>query len=223
MKTEISDKLKDGYHALMLSYASGLLDEAHNLIVSTHIAMSETGFNIVRHYESLGGSLLENECTPVEMRSNSLDSVLSQLDDRTIEVVEVAHSCFPDDLDVPSVLMQTLASQKKKPKWAHLYPGLQTFEMDLNCKESKARFLKAKPALKTPHHSHGGTEITLVLDGAFSDETGEYKIGDLIVTDESFIHQPVACPEHGCVCMVVSSTPIKLTGMARLLNPFVRI
>ena len=60
MKTEISDKLKDGYHALMLSYASGLLDEAHNLIVSTHIAMSETGFNIVRHYESLGGSLLEN-------------------------------------------------------------------------------------------------------------------------------------------------------------------
>ena len=56
-----------------------------------------------------------------------------------------------------------------------------------------------------------------------SDETGEYNVGDLIVEDETTIHAPVSCPRQGCVCLAVTTAPIRLTGwMGRLINPFLR-
>lgn len=222
---DMSEKLKDGYQSLMLSYAAGALDEAQSLIVSAHVSLSASARQILQNYEMVGGALLEQECRPVAMSADSLDCVLGKLDTRTCHEPAQEHSMkdFPDDIHVPDVLKRTLAQQKSKPRWKSLYPGLRTFELDLNCKTSQTRFLKAVPSLKTPHHSHGGIEITLVLDGAFEDETGRYSTGDMIVTDEDCHHTPVACSYDGCVCMVVSSDPIKLTGIAKLLNPFIRV
>ena len=224
-----SEILEDGYHSLLLGYAAGTLNEAEDLIVASHISLSSKGQNIVRQYENLGGCLIENECEPVEMCEDALDHLLARLDvpEKISKYPEKDQKqtkfAFADHIEIPKTLRQAVDEHCAKQKWNTLYPGLKTMEMSLKCKESKARFLDAKPALKTPHHSHGGTEITLVLHGAFSDETGHYKRGDLIVTDETCHHTPVACPEMGCLCMVVSSSPIKLTGWAKLFNPFIRV
>jgi len=217
------ERLQSGYEALLLSYAAGALDQAQNLIVSTHLSYSDRAKNFVHSCEAIGGALIERECVPEKMNAGSLESVMERLDTPHIQVNGKSQEATFNDIhfETPECLNQSLSACKSL-SWKPLMPGFHAMDIDLACKESTARFLKADPGIKSPHHSHGGTEITLVMDGAFHDETGNYKVGDLIVTDDSFKHAPIACKLQGCTCMVVSTAPIKLTGLASLLNPFLK-
>lgn len=222
MTRDTTDVLLSGYDALLFSYAVGNLDEAQNLVVATHLTYSQKARAIVRQCEDLGGVLIEQECDPVSMCDQALDNVLGRIEEN-----EKNENCTTDccqkaalGFEIPKPLAETVSEQSIK--WKTIFPGMKAYDIDLECKNSIARFMKAEPGNKAPHHSHGGTEITLVLHGAFSDETGQYYRGDLIVTDETFHHSPQACPTNGCVCLVVNSEPVKLTGIASLLNPFLK-
>jgi len=216
------EHIDDLYHALLLDYAAGRLDEAKNLIVAAHVSMSRTAHQYLEQYESLGGYVLEQECTPVSLCESALDNILEKID--TAEPEEnPQRMTFPGKLDVPAPLQECLSTQRRKPGWKFMYPGFKTFKLDMDCKNSHTRFLKVAPAKKTPHHTHGGIELTLILDGAYEDEFGRYQRGDLIIKDEQHTHSPQACAHEGCICMIVSDTPIKFTGLSKLLNLFVSI
>ncbi len=221
------NRREDEYQALMLAYASGALDEAETLIVSAHINLSEKGQKAASFYEAMGGVTLEKFCEPVQMSKGSMQYVMDRLDALDQEAQDKkALDCdcaILKDLSIPDCLSAAVMGQKKPPSWKKYLPGVEGFELKMGCKRSnsKARFMRFEPAYTSPHHSHAGREITLVLDGAFDDETGRYGRGDLLVIDnEEQHHTPKACPENGCVCMVVTNAPIRLKGIASLLNPF---
>ena len=73
-----------------------------------------------------------------------------------------------------------------------------------------------------PVHDHKGTELTVVLKGSFSDEDGIYYEGDFLVRQPGDVHRPSATLDQACICLSVLSAPIKLTGLKRVLNPFMR-
>jgi putative transcriptional regulator len=227
IKAQHKNRMVDLYESVMLSYAAGSLDSAQNLIVSTHIAMSKDAKNIIRTYEALGGALMIQDCEPVSMQADSLDSVLSNLENKSGESDGKSGAGNKTDvfadMDVPDILSETCEQMTKPLRWSKLYAGIQTCVVEIDCRRSTARLLKGKPSARIPHHTHRDIEIMLVLDGAYEDEMGRYQKGDLIVTDEHCAHAPVACESEGCVCLMVSSKPIRLTGLKRLLNPFVRI
>ncbi|MBL6081381.1 cupin domain-containing protein [Belnapia sp. T18] len=50
------------------------------------------------------------------------------------------------------------------------------------------RLLRIKPGTALPRHSHRGTELTLVLKGAFADETGHYGPGGLAPPLRTVLH-----------------------------------
>lgn len=221
------NRREDEYQALMLAYASGALDEAETLIVSAHINLSEKGQKAASFYEAMGGVTLEKFCEPVQMSKGSMEYVLDRLDDldkdNSCAQSESCECSIFKDLPIPDCLSDAVLGQKRSPSWKKYVPGVEGFELKMGCKRStsKARFMRFDPAFKSPHHSHAGREITLVLDGAFDDETGRYGRGDLLVIDnEEQHHTPQACPTDGCVCMVVTNAPIRLKGIASLLNPF---
>ena len=69
-----------------------------------------------------------------------------------------------------------------------------------------------------PEHQHKGFELTVLLDGTFSDESGTYKKGDFIMLDSSVKHNPIS--DDGCLCFTVSNAPLHFTqGINKLLNP----
>ena len=69
-----------------------------------------------------------------------------------------------------------------------------------------------------PQHTHKGFEITLLLDGSFVDDDGEYQAGDFIYRDASHQHQPRS--EQGCLCLTVVSDSLQFTqGLSKLFNP----
>ena len=75
-----------------------------------------------------------------------------------------------------------------------------------------------------PDHSHHGTELTLVLKGAFQDEDGYFARGDIEIADSDVQHIPVADIHEDCICLAVTDAPLRFTRlMPRLLQKFVRI
>lgn len=214
---------KQNYEALLMDYAAGTLDEAQSLIVASHLTLSPFARRIVGECETIGGNLLDHQCNPIAMKSDSLADVLDRLDKESEDEEEsVQHKTCEmlDGMNIPRPIQNYIHETEYLP-WKKVYPGMHTYEIKTKCHNSKVRLLKIDPGTKTPEHSHGGTEITLMIDGAAHDVSGTYSRGDLIVMDERITHQPVADEKLGCFCLVVNSDPIRLTGwMGKILNPF---
>ena len=69
-----------------------------------------------------------------------------------------------------------------------------------------------------PEHTHTGFEVTLLLDGEFTDEEGSYVPGDFIWQDGSHQHTPLT--KDGCLCFTVVSSALHFNkGLSKLLNP----
>lgn len=76
---------------------------------------------------------------------------------------------------------------------------------------------------KAPAHTHRGSETTIVLQGAFTDQNGLFNQWDFVVLTEQDEHKPIAVGCEDCITLSVLSAPLKLTGtFTRLLNPFLR-
>ena len=75
-----------------------------------------------------------------------------------------------------------------------------------------------------PDHGHKGMELTLVLQGAFSDDDGYFARGDIEVADTHVDHTPVADISEDCICLAVTDAPLRFKGLIpRLAQPFFRI
>ena len=84
--------------------------------------------------------------------------------------------------------------------------------------EIHTSLLHIEPGGGVPEHTHKGFELTLLLDGSFSDESGEYVKGDFIMLDSSAQHHPVSA--QGCLCYTVVNASLHFTkGINKLLNP----
>jgi len=91
-------------------------------------------------------------------------------------------------------------------------------KIDLGEGEVHSHLLYMAPKGEVPKHTHEGFELTLLLEGEFSDDAGDYKPGDFILLDGKHNHQPYS--ENGCLCMTVVSDALRFTeGFSRLLNP----
>jgi putative transcriptional regulator len=84
--------------------------------------------------------------------------------------------------------------------------------------EVHTSLLHIEPGGGIPEHTHKGFEITVLLDGSFSDDEGEYHKGDFIMLDGRHQHQPVSA--EGCLCYTVANDALHFTqGINKLLNP----
>lgn len=72
-----------------------------------------------------------------------------------------------------------------------------------------------------PDHGHRGAELTLVLEGAYSDVTGVYRRGDMQDVDEAVEHRPVADKSAERVCLIASERPCRFkVFIGRLTQPW---
>lgn len=95
---------------------------------------------------------------------------------------------------------------------------LSRARIQLNENEIHTSLLQIEPGASVPQHTHKGFELTLLLDGSFSDERGEYVKGDFIMLDGSHTHNPVSA--QGCLCYTVANDALHFTqGINKLLNP----
>jgi len=77
---------------------------------------------------------------------------------------------------------------------------------------------------RIPDHGHRGSEMTLILQGGFSDANGSYHVGDFLYREADDTHAPTALQSEDCICVAVLDAPLKFTGWKhRWMNPFLRL
>jgi putative transcriptional regulator len=122
--------------------------------------------------------------------------------------------------DVPAPLVRLMGGDLDAIRWRWIGPGLWHRPLPLGGGGS-LQVIKAKPGASVPEHTHGGSEITLVLRGALTDDTGRYEAGDVADFDEDIEHVPVADARDGCICVIANEQPTRFRGLlARLMQPW---
>lgn len=213
---------RDAYETLLLGYAAGLLDQAQRLIVAAHMSISPEAREFVHDCEAVGGAMMERLCEPVSMKQNSLANVLSKLDScGGAPCPPKPHYHLPRELEMFAPLLESCGCNPCSPSWRGARPGIEIIDLPLQCRQSAAKFMKATPAAHLREQKRR-MQITLVLDGAFVDEYGSYRRGELVIIDEDMPCDPHACNSKGGVYMMVTSSTPQLTGMQRLLHSLFR-
>ncbi|MEX0922319.1 MAG: ChrR family anti-sigma-E factor [Rhodovibrionaceae bacterium] len=204
---------------VLLAYASGGLDEAMSLVVATHLTLSPQSRARVADFEALGGALIE-EIAPAALDADSLDSVLARLDEEDSAQQAPEPPC--DGHLLPAALRGYVGPDIEALRWKRLIRGVQEAEFAIGG-SARARLMRIESGIAVPRHTHRGKEATLVLEGAYRDETGYYDRGALQWADATLDHQPAATGGETCLCLVVTEAPIRLTGkLGRLLNPLIK-
>ena len=204
---------------LLIAHAAGKLPEPVGLAVATHLALNPAARARYRRYEAVGGALLD-ELEPVDLAPDAWGRLEQLLDDQ--EVLE--HDCraVAPDLILPHPLRDYLPGPFDQLRWRN-YGAAAEIELSIRAPGYRTTLIRVRAGRQVPQHTHEGSELTVVLDGAFHDETGRYGRGDLVIADSSLDHRPTADEEQDCLCLAVTDAPLRLTGrFGRLLNPFIR-
>lgn len=210
--------------AAILDYVSGALDEAWSLAVATHLALCPECRRLAESYEAVGGEFMAAEA-PSEISMDGLEAVMDRLNGVDAETqpgeTQVSGASTPV---LPEPLRSYVGGDVDAVDWRPLGGGAAQCILPLENSTATARLLRIPASQPVPEHTHRGLEMTLVLDGAFTDDTGRYGRGDLQEADESLQHIPHAAAGADCICLAVTDAPLKFAGvLPRIMQRFLRI
>jgi putative transcriptional regulator len=123
----------------------------------------------------------------------------------------------------PKPLQDYVGGDLDAVKWKSLGGGVRQAILPTGGKAS-ARLLFIPAGQSVPDHGHRGTELTLVLQGSFSDQVDRFARGDIEIANEDLNHQPIAGSEADCICLAATDAPLRFNSLIpRLLQPIFRI
>ncbi|WP_339065589.1 ChrR family anti-sigma-E factor [Teredinibacter turnerae] len=213
---------------LLADYASGSLKPSHSLCIAAHLEQCESCRRQAMQLELLGAQLFDQLRAPAATNTDTLKAaVFANLDDdATPEVNTASKSAITSAIEkyrVPRALGQFLQGGYSELSWVKVSPSIKITTLLKDKDGSQIALSRVKPGGKMPHHRHTGDELTVVLEGAFSDETGLYRKGDFVSRDSRHKHKPMVTKDSECICLMVLDAPIEFTGMfSRFLNPLVK-
>lgn len=217
--------------ALLLDYVTGALDRPLEILVETHISLNSQSAKQLRMLMQLGGVLLE-ECEPVSLSEGALDAVMQEISDLedTDTQNQASATSTQDNIvsftppsnttsttHLPRPLADYIPDLSCDKSWRRISKGLSQCRITFNGTEVEANIYRIAPGTAIPVHSHEGTEVTLVLAGGFTDETGAFGPGDIAIQETGATHKPVADDDGECIVFAINE------GNIRLANPIGRV
>jgi putative transcriptional regulator len=207
----------------LAAFAADSLDRGRALVVAAHMETCPRCDQWIADLRRIGGTMLE-DLAPAPMRPDALARALAAVD--TLSAEPIATPKETSEL-APGIKLPRALSDCRLGDWHWIGPGIhrRVVETDGDLGGSARVFLlRARPRTRMPQHTHTGTELTLVLSGAFTHEGGRFGAGDLEEADAETEHQPVVQPGEVCICLVAMEGDLALSGvLGRLMQPFVRI
>lgn len=209
-------------HNILTEYVAGSLPSAQAIAVKAHLDFCPHCRHDVRRLEALGGSLLDN-LEPEQVSDSLWQGLMANINMPSADSHPEPVPTRQSDRELPTVLQRLLAKQQTL-KWKKLGPSLESVNLKTGQQMHQVSLHRIFAGGKTIEHNHKGDEITVVMKGSFSDEEGLYQPGDFIYKQAGDIHKPQASQHEDCLCLVVQTAPIALTGFfSRWLNPLLRI
>lgn len=205
-------------------FAQGLSAPALSLVISAHADMCPQCKRQISQLESASAKILVEQ--PFDRMAEQPTDFASMLAEITClpaaegpSNISQSHQIELDGrkFTVPRALKRYV---EKTGNWSHLLGNLWQAPVDLG-PIGKANFIFMQKQGRVPEHTHRGTELTLVIDGEFSDGISHYDTGDFILMNSENTHAPYSEASEGCLVFTIVDAPLHFTsGIARLLNPF---
>lgn len=214
MTTDVKHHISD---ELLMGYAAGVLPQAFDLVVATHVSLSDEARARLESFEAVGGAVIDHvDTAPVE--EDSLAETLAKIDSMTPVTPKT-----PQPGVFPAPLREIVGGDEDSVTWRSIGMGAKQCVLQSD-KDASVRLLFIPAGQAMPKHSHRGTEMTLVLKGAFSDEDGRYARGDIEIANEEVDHSPIAEAGEDCICLVATNAKLKFNGiLPRIAQPFLGI
>ncbi len=206
---------------LLTEYTAGNLPLAQAACVSAHMNYCEQCQRTASQLQDLGAVMFDAlQGEPVG--EALLDAVLARLDD-----VPPLSYAKPETGAVgrtPAILQRLMSGDFSDLTWKKITKTLSISYLKTGDPNYEFALYQIKAGGKIPEHTHRGTEMTLVLEGGFSDSEGSYGQGDFIFRQATDVHAPTALQSEDCICLAVLDAPLKFTNWKyRWMNPFVQL
>ena len=193
---------------LLARFVAGTLPKPVAVLVAAHLELSPDSRMLVRALEASAGDLLEaEEPLPLTAHKAMLDAVLASS----------SVGAGPDEVEkqpcavMPRVLRDFVGYTADTIPWKTKMPGYREYDIG-DVDGCHVSMMWIKPGRKMPAHTHDGMELTLVLDGAFSDTKGRFGRGDISIADDSVDHRPMDENDRACIAFAVTDAPLRMTG-----------
>jgi putative transcriptional regulator len=196
--------------AILLAYAAGSLPLLHAQVLAVHLSACPNCNGELRRLEEIGGALLEG-LPPIALQPHALSRAMARLDEAV---------AAPEPAAVP-VSLEALAVRR----WWWLGPGIRLMPLRRrDASNTRLDLIRVAPGVTMPAHGHTGLETACILQGGYSDETGEYAAYDLAESDGDLDHAPVASPGPDCICLTATTGRLRgRTWLSRLVQPLIGV
>lgn len=206
---------------LLMAYSAGSLPEAFNLVVASHVSLSDDSRIRLEAYDAVGGAVLDT-CETAEMSEGSLEATLALISRQPKDAILTERRVAKKGV-FPQPLQDYVGGDLDDVNWRPVGMGVKQAILKTT-KDATVRLLYIPSGMAMPDHGHAGTEMTLVLKGAFEDEVDHFGRGDIEVADQELHHTPVAVGPEDCVCLSATDARLKFSSLLpRLAQPFLRI
>lgn len=207
---------------LYSAYASGRLSPPFALMVETQAAIRADIRRDLELSDAIAGAMLEDE-EPTMMSPNAFETALRAIDstengeDRAVRAAVGASAGLQELISLPEPLREKALEACEARGWRRLTDGVQRLDLGSN-PSIHAHLYRIEPGASVPRHSHHGDELSLVIQGGFSDAGGSYGPGDIARQTPDDTHQPVADDDGPCLVLAVSKGGLKFTGLLGVLQ-----
>lgn len=207
--------------ALIMGYSAGTLPEAFNLVIATHLSLCDDCRARVESYDAVGGAMLE-AADEAALGAGALEATLALIGGTPPDAV-TRPAPKPNPGVFPEPLRAYVGGDLDAVKWRAAGGGVKQALLSTS-KDATVRLIQIPGGAKVPDHGHKGTELTLVLQGAFRDHQDRFGRGDIEVADEELQHTPVAEEGETCICLAATDAPLKFNALLpKIAQPFLRI
>jgi len=202
----------DTIDSLLARYVAGTLPTPARVLVEAHLELKPKSRIKVRNLEAMAGlELIDIDPVALSDRDAMLAAVVGS--GAPQEAASVSHH---EARVFPKALYDFVGFDAADVPWRTRLPGFKEYDLG-DIEGCHVNLFWIKPGRTVPAHTHEGSELSLVLDGAFSDVRGHYGRGDISVADEAVDHRPMADKGQPCIGFAVMDAPLKLTGSFRQL------
>jgi len=202
----------DTIDSLLARYVAGTLPTPARVLVQAHLELKADNRIKVANLEAMAGlELMAIDPVALVDRDGMLAAVLGSNAPEATALVRGA-----EERVFPKALYDFVGFDAGDVPWRTKMPGFKEYDLG-DIEGCHVNLFWIKPGRTVPAHTHEGSELSLVLDGAFSDARGHYGRGDISVADDSVDHRPSADMGQPCIGFAVMDAPLKLTGSFRQL------
>jgi putative transcriptional regulator len=209
--------------ATLVAYAAAGLPAALTVVVAAHLSCCRQCRERLAFAETVGGCLLEQQETmTVAAMPESVRQRLGTARTGSVSGRASAPAARPPaGTCLPAPLWPYFGETYEGLRWRLVAPGIHRVRAG-NVDDGQLFMLRIAAGKQLPMHGHGGSELTLVLRGAYDDALGHWAAGDIADLDVETEHQPVTSPGGPCICVAALDAPLRFRGwLARRLQPLV--